>query len=178
MYLPIVGLAWLLIVGGYDLLGCAGGAQRPAGAHAVARGGRRGGRVDRAARHRDGAAQCACSPIGFALRRGQRRSRRRSTGARSTRYGEALIEAERPDDAIAAYEEALRLNPDQGSARIALGQIYMQQRRYDDAERVLEPATKHSEESVVAAALQNLGYVYQARGDLTAPRRPCWARSS
>jgi tetratricopeptide (TPR) repeat protein len=164
MYLPIVGLAWLLIVGGYDLLGAL-----------AARSGQPARTLWRAAA---GVAVVWIVLLGTAT---VQRNAVFADGFRFAEdnalkapqhwraqygYGEALMKRNRPDDAIAAYEEALRLNPDQGSARIALGGLYMQRKRYDDAERVLEPATKHSEESVVAAALQNLSYVYQSRGDL------------
>ncbi|MFN8641590.1 MAG: tetratricopeptide repeat protein [Candidatus Binatia bacterium] len=59
----------------------------------------------------------------------------------------------------------MRLNPNQGSPRVALGGVYLKAKRYDDAERVLEPATHLMEESVVAAAALNLASVYQARGE-------------
>ena len=81
-------------------------------------------------------------------------------------WGDVLMKRSRDQEAIAAYEESVRLNPDQGSGRVSLGAIYVQRKRYDDAERVLEPATHHPEESVVAAAQQNISGVYLARGDL------------
>jgi tetratricopeptide (TPR) repeat protein len=80
-------------------------------------------------------------------------------------WAEALMKRGRDAEGIAAYEEAVRLNPDQGSGRVSLGALYVQRKRYDDAERVLEPAMHHPEESVVAAAAQNLSGVYVARGD-------------
>lgn len=163
MYLPIVGLAWLLIVGGADLL-----------AAAAARLGQAPRTLWRVAAVVAGAWIAA---LGIAT------MQRNAVFADSFRfaednalkapqhwraqylYGEALMNAKRPDDAIAAYENAIRLNPNQGSARIALGGMYLQRRRYADAERVLAPAAEQPEESIVAAAQQNLAVIYEARGD-------------
>jgi Flp pilus assembly protein TadD len=164
MYLPIIGLAWLVITGGADLLGLAAA---------------RLGRPPRTA-WRAGVAVAALwiAVLGIAtmqrnavfadaFRFAEDNARKAPQHWRAQYlYGDALAKKGQIDDAIAAYEEAIRLNPDQGSARIALGSIYLQRRRYDDAERVLEPATRQPEESVVAAAQQNLAVVYQVRGDL------------
>lgn len=164
MYLPIIGLAWLVIVGGADLLALLAA---------------RLGQPPRALWR--GAAVAAAIWI-FLL--GLATAQRNAVFADPFRfaednalkapqhwraqyqYGQALLKQGRTDDAVAALEDAIRLNANQGSARIALGGIYLQRRRLDDAERVLEPATRQPEESVVAAAQQNLAVVYQARGDL------------
>ena len=164
MYLPIIGLAWLVVCGGHDLLGWLARRQgRPA-----------------AGWWRIGAAVAGVwiallglTTIGrnavladpFALAED---NAAKAPGHWRAQYqlGEALLKRQRPDEAMTAFEEAIRLNPNQGSARVTLGSLYLQRRRYDDAERVLEPATFLMEESVVAAAAQNLAVVYQARGDL------------
>ncbi|HSQ00429.1 MAG TPA: tetratricopeptide repeat protein [Candidatus Dormibacteraeota bacterium] len=164
MYLPIIGLAWLVIVGGADLL-----------AALAARSGQAPRTLWRAAAV---AAGVWIAALGVAtmqrnevfadtFRFAEDNARKAPQHWRAQyQLGEALMKRGQPDDAIVAYEDAIRLNPNQGSARIALGTIYLQRRRFDDAERVLEPAARQPEESVVAAAEQNLAVIYQARGDL------------
>ena len=164
MYLPIIGLAWLVIVGGADLL-----------AALAARTGQAASTLWRAG---------AVAAGVWILLLGIATMQRNEVFADSFRFaednalkapqhwraqyqwGEALMKAQKPDDAILAYEEAIRLNPNQGSARIALGSLYLQRKRLDDAERVLEPAASQQEESIVAAADQNLAYIYQTRDEL------------
>lgn len=164
MYLPIIGLAWLVVVGGHDLL--ARLAQRrgrsPAGWWRLA----------------TGAAAVWIALLGLAtiarnavladpLALAEDNAAKAPAHWRAQYLlGEALVKRQRSDDALIAFEEAIRLNPDQGAARVTLGSQYIQRRRFDDAERVLEPATGLMEESVVAAAQQNLAVVYQSRGDL------------
>jgi tetratricopeptide (TPR) repeat protein len=80
-------------------------------------------------------------------------------------YGEALLAARRGSEAVPMLEEAVRLNPEAGSPRVELGQLYMRARRVDDAERVLLPAATVLEESVAAAACQQLAILYEGRGD-------------
>jgi tetratricopeptide (TPR) repeat protein len=82
--------------------------------------------------------------------------------------GDALVQRQRGDDAIAALEEAIRLDPGEGAPRVQLGNLYLQRHRLDDAERVLTPATVLLEESVVAAAYVQLAAVQQTRGALDA----------
>jgi tetratricopeptide (TPR) repeat protein len=164
MYLPIIGLAWLVIVGGYDLL-----------AAVAARSGQAPRRLWRAAAIAAGgwiavlgiATMQRNAVFADTFRFAEDNARKAPQHWRAQyQYGEALMKKNQPEDAIAAYEEAIRLNPNQGSARVSLGSIYLQRHRYEDAERVLEPAARLSEESVVAAANQNLAVVYQVRGDL------------
>lgn len=164
MYLPVAGLAWLLVVGGADLLAllAARSGQAPrslwrAGAIAL---GVWIALLGLATVQRN---RVFADPALFV----------EDNAAKAPRHwraqyqlGELRLKRGQQDGAIAAFEEAVRLNPDQGSARIALGGIYIKQKRYDDAERVLEPATHLMEESVVAAALQNIAIVYQARDDV------------
>lgn len=164
MYLPIVGLAWLIIVGGHDLLGrlARRRGQSPAGWWRLAAGA--------AALWIAllGAATIArnavlADPLALA-----EDNAAKAPNHWRPRYalGEALLANKRPDEAIAALEEAVRLNPDQGAARVTLGSLYIQRRRFDDGERVLEPALWMMEESIVAAAAQNLAVIHQARGEL------------
>jgi len=182
MYLPLIGLAWLLVVGGYDL--CALLARRTAtdlarlrsaglivllvwiGGLAVATIARNSVFSDSLRLAEDTAAKAPYHWRAF------------------SQLGDALLDRQRGDDAIAAYETSLRLNPEQGAARVSLGGLYVQRKRYDDAARVLEPAMHVQEESVIAGAALQLASVYQARGDLAAAEqallragtlRPQWA---
>ena len=153
MYLPIVGLAWLVIVGGYDLLGwvavrrgrdvrarCGAPAPSAAAAWIVA------------ARHRDGGAQRRHAGSDRAGGRG-RRAKAPQQLARAVAYAEALIDAGRPDDAMRGPRGGAASQSGQSARRASqLGELYLRAGRLDDAERVLEPATEELEESVVAAA--------------------------
>jgi tetratricopeptide (TPR) repeat protein len=164
MYLPIIGLAWLVVVGGADLLAAlaARSGQAP---RTLWRGAAVAAGVWIAAL---GVATMQRNEVfadGFRFAEDNARKAPQNWRAQY-QLGEALRRRSQADDAIVAYEDAIRLNPNQGSARIALGSLYLQRRRYDDAERVLEPAAQQPEESVVAAAEQNLAVVYQTRGDL------------
>jgi protein O-mannosyl-transferase len=164
MYLPLVGLAWLAVVGAYDLL-----------AHIAARLGRnprpfwRAGAV---------VASVWIALIGVATvdRNGVLADPLRLAADSAAKapqnwraqyaLGDALAQRQRGDDAIAALEEAIRLDPRQGAPRVQLGNLYLQRHRLDDAERVLTPATLLLEESVVAAAYVQLAAAQQARGAL------------
>jgi tetratricopeptide (TPR) repeat protein len=182
MYLPIVGLAWLVIVGGYDLLGW------------LAR--RRG--TSAAALRRAGAALAAAWIILLAVATLTRNTLMQdpiALAADSTakapanwrahsNYAEALLAVGHNAEAMPALEEAIRLNPRAGSARVQLGQLYLRAGRLDDAEAVLTPATEELEESVAAAAYQQLATVYERRGDsrntvellrAAVERKPEWA---
>jgi tetratricopeptide (TPR) repeat protein len=184
MYLPIVGLAWLVVVGGYDLLGWVAA--------------RAGGNV--AALRRAGAVACAVWIVllGAAtmVRNGVMQDRltlAADTIAKApdnwrghANHAEALIDAGRNDEAMRALEAALRLDPKVGSARVQLGQLYLRAGRLDDAEAVLKPATEELEESVAAAAYMQLAMVYERRGEtpktvemLSAAvrRKPGWSQA-
>lgn len=185
MYLPVIGLAWLLVVGLDDLLARV----------APARGWSLAG-----LRRLAGGAALAWVALLVALtvqRNAVLAEPLRLAAVDAARaphhwrvhfqHGDALLRAERTDEAVAALEEAIRLDPRQGAPRVTLGSIYVRQRRWADAERVLEPATALREESVVAAAHQQLAAVYHARGELdrsaTALRRalalrPQWSSLS
>lgn len=163
MYLPIVGLSWLLVVGGFDLLGWL--AAR-IGQHATTL--RRAGVAALAVwMTMLGAATIArnnvlSDPIALAadtIEKAPHNWRSHSS------YGEALLTAGRGGEAMPALEEAIRLNPRAGSARVQLGQLYSQASRYEDAEAVLKPAAAAQEESVAAAAHVQLASIWQARGD-------------
>jgi superkiller protein 3 len=51
--------------------------------------------------------------------------------------GVALIADERPDDAVAAFREALRLSPGDERTHLALAELLLQQERYDEADAAL-----------------------------------------
>lgn len=80
-------------------------------------------------------------------------------------YGDELARRNRTEEAIAAFQESIRLAPAKGTARVRLGGIYLQQRRFDEAKEVLEPATKNLQQSVAAAAHRQLGFVYLLKGE-------------
>ena len=183
MYLPIVGLAWLVVVGGYDLL-----------AWAAARTGRSVATLRRA-----GAATAAgwIALLGAAtIARNQLMQSPVALAADTiakapenwrgySSYAEALIDVGRGKEAIPALEQALRINPKIGSPRVQLGQLYLRAGRLDDAEAVLQPATEELEESVAAAAYLQLGMIYERRGNnlstvnmlhAAVRRKPEWAQ--
>jgi tetratricopeptide (TPR) repeat protein len=80
-------------------------------------------------------------------------------------YGDELARRGRTEEAVGALQESIRLAPTKGTARIRLGGIYVHQRRLDEAEEVLTPATEVIEESVAAAAHRQLGYVHLLKGE-------------
>ena len=166
MYLPIVGLSWLLVVGGFDLLGWAA---------------RRTGRRAAALRRAGALALTAWIVLLGAATLARNRllqdpmelaadsiAKAPGNWRAHDAYAEALIGAGRSREAIPELEEAIRLNPATGASRVELGQLYVQLRRFDDAERVLQPATAGSEQSVVAAAHLQLASVWLGRGDVQA----------
>ncbi len=164
MYLPVIGLAWLVVVGADDLLTwlAARGAAAPRQLRAA------GAALALLWVALLGTATVRRNAV-FAdpFARAEDNARQAPDHWRAQyQYGDALLKRERADEALAAFETAVRLNGDQGSARIALGGQYLRRQRYTDAVRVLEPAVEHPEESVVAAALQNLGSAYQGTGEL------------
>jgi tetratricopeptide (TPR) repeat protein len=80
--------------------------------------------------------------------------------------GNALLSLRRPDEAMAAFEKAIELNPEAGTPRVPLGELYAKRGRLADAENVLLPATDAAEESVAAAAYRQLGAVYRTMNEL------------
>lgn len=164
MYLPLVGLAWLAVVGSYDLL-----------AHLAVRLGRSPRPFWRA-----GAAVAslwiALLGVATVMRNAVLADPLRlaaDSAAKAPRnwraqyaLGDALAQRQRDDEAIGALEAAIQLDPRQGAPRVQLGTLYLQRHRLDDAERVLTPATLLLEESVVAAAYVQLAAAQQARGAL------------
>jgi superkiller protein 3 len=54
--------------------------------------------------------------------------------------GAALVADERPDDAVAAFREALRLSPNDERAHLALADVLLTQERYDEADATLRAA--------------------------------------
>jgi protein O-mannosyl-transferase len=183
MYLPIVGLAWLVVVGGYDLIGWAAvrtnrdaAALRRAGAVAAAVW---IALLGVATMVRNGIMQDPIALAADTIAKAPDNWRGHSS------HAEALIDAGRNDEAMRALEEALRLNPRIGSPRVQLGQLYLRAGRLDDAEAVLKPATEELEESVAAAAYMQLGMVYERRDDMPKTvemlraalrRKPDWAQ--
>jgi tetratricopeptide (TPR) repeat protein len=166
MYLPIIGLAWLVVVGGRDALDAL-----------AARIGRRRADVRRigagvlvawiallgiATVHRN-------EVLGSTLRLAVDTAEKAPQNWRAQfALGVELAQQHRTDDAIAAFEDSIRLDPHQGAPRVQLGGLYVARRQYDDAERVLVPATALLEESIVAGAYVQLAAVHQARGDVDA----------
>jgi len=163
MYLPIIGLAWLIVVGGYDLsarlaawLGQPVAAVRRIGG-VVAALWIAGLAAATVARN-----EVLAEPLALA-----EDSVAKAPNNWRAHYALAdeLTRRKREDQAITEFEESIRLDPQQGAPRVQLGGIYIARRRYADAERVLTPATELMEESVVAAAYLQLAGVHQARGE-------------
>ncbi len=78
--------------------------------------------------------------------------------------GAALLEAGNKAEAVAPFERAIALNPEQSTARIMLADLYSREGRLEEAEEILLPATDAREESVAAAAYRQLGYIYKGQG--------------
>ncbi len=81
-------------------------------------------------------------------------------------FNQALVleKEERWTDAIAAYQEALRLNPHYVEALSNVGNVYRRQRQWNQAITVYEKARALKPQS--ANLLNNLGVVYKEKGDL------------
>jgi tetratricopeptide (TPR) repeat protein len=182
MYLPIVGLAWLTVIGGADLLAALAprlGLGEPQAARA-------------------GAVLLALWIVALGaltMRRNEVMSDPIALATDSAtqaphhwrprfELGAALIEQNRTDEAIAALREAVRLGPKQGVPRVQLSGLLLRAGALDEAEAVVTPATDMTEESVVAAAYQQLANIQQRRGDrdaaadslrLAARAKPDWA---
>ena len=75
-----------------------------------------------------------------------------------------LAKAGNTAEAIGAYEEAIRLDPDFAAAHNNLGAHYYFTHRLEDAERVLRRAIQL--DPAYMEAYSNLGVVYLARGNL------------
>ncbi|MDX2165526.1 MAG: tetratricopeptide repeat protein [Deltaproteobacteria bacterium] len=182
MYLPMVGLAWLTVVGGADLLAALAPRLGLAAASA-----QRGGAL----------LLCAWIVLlgGLTFRRNEVMSDPIALATDSAsqapehwrprfELGAALIEQGRTDEAIAALREAVRLGPKQGVPRVQLAGLLIRAGALDEAEQVVRPATDLTEESVVAAAYQQLANIEQARGNrdaaaeallLASRAKPDWA---
>ncbi len=162
MYLPSVGLSWLIVVGAYDAAGWL--AQRTGVATL---------KVWR------GLAVAAAAWIatlgGLTIARNEVfRDPLRLTADSAKKapnhwrpqweYGRELMVRGRKDEAISAFEEAIRRDPRRAPPRIHLAQIYMERGLLDRAEVHLKEATKVKERSMAAAAFRQLGIIYEARG--------------
>jgi Flp pilus assembly protein TadD len=71
----------------------------------------------------------------------------------------------------AAFQEALRLNPELQESRNNLGTVYIAQGLYEDAVRTLKPLTEDPLYSTPAFAHGNLGWAYYQLGDTSSARR-------
>jgi tetratricopeptide (TPR) repeat protein len=98
--------------------------------------------------------------------------------------GDVLNKQGREDEAIAAFEKAVELGPEQGTPRVVLGALYGKRGRLEEAESVLLLATDVAEESVAAAAYRQLGFLYKAMNHPgsavmmfreSLQRKPSWA---
>lgn len=71
----------------------------------------------------------------------------------------------------AAFQEALRINPEFQEARNNLGTVYIAQGRYEDAIRTIKPLIEDPLYSTPAFAHGNLGWAYYQLGDTSSARR-------
>ncbi len=182
MYLAIVGLAWLVVVGGADALQWAASRWQ----------------LSRVTLWRGGAVAAAAwiAVLGW------------QTIARNAVYadplalatdsatkapdnwralydlGNELRKRNREEEAIAVFKKSVEKDPKQGPPRIHLGIMYLQRGMLKDAEIVLWPATSAQETSVVAAAQRTLGFVFEGEGqwgrsrtafEIAAELMPDWA---
>jgi Flp pilus assembly protein TadD len=162
MYLPLIGFAWLAIVGGYDLLAWAA-TNRRRDPQPLWRAGAAAAAVwiallGAATVHRNAV---FADPLRLAA---DTAAKAPDNWRAQYAFGDALVQHQRGDEAIQPLENAIRLDPRQGAPRVQLGSLYVQRHQLDDAERVLTPAISLLEESVVAAAYLQLAAVNQARG--------------
>jgi tetratricopeptide (TPR) repeat protein len=79
-------------------------------------------------------------------------------------YGKALLASGRADQAVAAFAEADRLQPDQDYVLDRWGQAFAQLKRFDDAERVYQRIPPHRRKDYI---LRNLGQLQYNQGDYT-----------
>jgi tetratricopeptide (TPR) repeat protein len=82
--------------------------------------------------------------------------------------GRLLMEQGRKDEAIEAFKLAIQNDPTKGPPRLHLAQIYMERNQLDEAEEHLTAATQASERSIVAAGHRQLGFVYEMRKETRA----------
>jgi tetratricopeptide (TPR) repeat protein len=163
MYLPLLGLALLTVAGGFDL--CVWLSERLDLSRSVLT--RAAGAVVLAWIVLLGALTLRRNEVyGDALRLALD-SAEKAPGNWRPNYEVAfeLVQRHRSDEAVPFLEKAVRLDPESGSPRIQLGEIYARQRRYDEAIRLLRPATHNVEESVRAAAHRQLAMVYLGKQD-------------
>lgn len=161
MYLPLVGLSWLIVVGAYDAAPWLAARVR-LGSEAVRR----------------TLAVAAAIWIGVlgsvTISRNvvfQDKLRLASDSAQKApnnwrtqyEYGRLLMEQGRKDEAIVAFQESIRLEPTKGPPRLHLAQIYMERGQLDEAEVHLLAATQAGERSIVAAGYRQLGFLYESR---------------
>jgi len=78
-------------------------------------------------------------------------------------YGDALDAQKKTIEAVAAYEQAVKKNPDSINYRYALGSLYWKQIRYDDATREFTQILKRQPNEPRASF--NLGDIYLTNGE-------------
>lgn len=78
-------------------------------------------------------------------------------------YGDALDAQKKTIEAVAAYEKAVKENPESINFRYALGSLYWKQFRYDDATREFTEILKRVPNEPRASF--NLGDIYLTNGD-------------
>lgn len=87
------------------------------------------------------------------------------------RYGIALAESGRSDDAMEQYREASRIDPRDAASHYNLGMAYLERQDLDLAIQSLERATEsHPRAAIVPVAREQLGSAYHNRGLLRAER--------
>lgn len=85
-----------------------------------------------------------------------------ATGKLWAEYGDALDGAKRTPEALAAYERAVALAPDDATTRYGLGYLYWKLYRYAEAERELKEVLRR--DATNARAAFTLGDLYLTRG--------------
>jgi len=78
-------------------------------------------------------------------------------------YGDALDAQKKTIEAVAAYEKAVKANPDSINYRYALGSLYWKQIRYDDATREFAEILRREPNEPRASF--NLGDIYLTNGE-------------